>query len=50
MTIFISNYWVRPLADGYCLGGKVKTFGLLDSINEFFQTWSGDAAWIIVSD
>ncbi len=46
-TLFISNYWVRPLADDYCLGANVHTFGTLGAISNYFQTWSGDAALII---
>ncbi len=48
MALFISNYWVRPLADDYCLAAKVHTFGLFGAINDYFQTWSGDGALIFV--
>jgi hypothetical protein len=48
MTLLISNYWVRPLADDYCLGAKVHTFGFLGAVSDYFQTWSGDGALVFV--
>lgn len=48
LTLLISIYWVRPLADDYCLGAKVHTFGFLGAVNDYFQTWSGDGALVVV--
>ena len=48
ITLFFSNYWVRPLADDYCLGANVQNFGMLGAISNYFITWSGDGALIFV--